>query len=69
MVAKARKRVKEGAEESCEGVARSNDSRKGKGRMRKRSNSVAEDVSSGSFATSKSTRGRVRMPNVRMRDQ
>ena len=56
MVAKARKRVKEGAEESCEGVARSNDSRKGKGRMRKRFNFVAEFVSLRSVTTSKGTR-------------
>ena len=38
-------------------------------RKRKRPNSVAEDVSSGSVTTSKSTRGRMRTPNVRMRDQ
>ena len=46
----------EGADEISDDIARSNDSRKGKGRNRKRSNSVAEDVSSGSVTTSKSTR-------------
>ena len=59
----------EGAEEIYHDIARSNDSRKGKERKRKRPNSVAEDVSSGSVTTSKSTRGRMRTPNVRMRDQ
>ena len=61
--------VGEGAEGISEGVARSNDARKGKGRKRKRSSSIAENVFSGSVTTSKSTRGRVRTPNVLMRDQ
>ena len=60
--------VGEGAEGISDGLARSNDARKGKGRKRKRSNSVAENVFSGSVTTSKSTRGRVRTPNMRMRD-
>ena len=59
----------EGAEETSAGIARSTDSRKGKGRERKRCNSVAENVCSGLVTTSKSRRGRVRTPNVRMRDQ
>ena len=54
----------EGAEEISAGIARSNDSRKGKGRERKRCKSVAENVCSGLVPTSKSRRGRVRTPNV-----
>ena len=59
----------EGVEDISAGIARSNDSRKGKGRKRKRCNSVAENVYWGLVTTSKSTRGRVRTPNVGMRDQ
>ena len=59
----------EGAEEISAGIARNNDSRKGKGRKRKRCNSVAENVFSGLVTSSKSRRRRVRTPNVRMRDQ
>ena len=56
----------EGAGEISAGIARSIDSRKGKGCERKRCHSVAENVCS---ATSNSRRGRVRTPNVRMCDQ
>ena len=57
------------AEEISAGIARNNDSRKGKGRKRKRCNSVAENVFSGLVTSSKSRRRRVRTPNVLMRDQ
>ena len=46
----------EGAEEIFEGILRSSDPRKGKGRMRKRFNFVAEFVSLRSVTTSKGTR-------------
>ena len=59
----------EGAEEISAGIAKSNNSRKGKGRKRKRFNSVVENVCSGLVTTSKSRRGIVRTPDVRMRDQ
>ena len=59
----------EGGEEVPDAIGGTQHSRKGKERERKRSNSVAEQVSSGPVPTSKSTRGRARTPNVRMRDQ
>ena len=55
----------ERGEEVPDTIAGTQHSRKGKGRTRKRSNSVAEHVSSGLV----STRGKARTPNVRMRDQ
>ena len=59
----------EGGDEVRDAIAGIQHSRKGKGRKRKRSNSVAGLVSSGPVPTSKSTSGRARTPNVRMRDQ
>ena len=58
----------EGREEVPDAIAGTQHSRKGKGHKRKRPNSVAEHVSSGPVTTRKSTRGRARRTNVRMRD-
>ena len=62
-----REKEGKGAEEISDGNVRSNDSRKGKGHKRKRSNPGAENVSSESVTArkSESTCGRVRTPNVR----
>ena len=60
----------EGGQRVPDGSTGNQHSREAKGRKRKRSNLVAEHVSSGPVPTSKkSTRGRGRTPNVRVRDQ
>lgn len=56
-------------EEVPDAITGTQNSRTGKGRKQKRSNSVAEHVSSVPAPTNKCTRGRARTPNARMRDQ
>ena len=52
-----------------DGVADTHDSRKGKGCKRNPSNSVSVHVSTAAVPTSKSIRGTIGTPNVRMHDQ
>ena len=59
----------EGGEEVADAIAGTQHSSRGKGRKRKRFNSVAEHVFFGPAPTSKSTRERARTPNVRMRNE
>ena len=59
----------EGGQGVPDAIVGTQHSRKGMGCKQKRSNSVADHVSSGPVPTSKSTHGRARTPKVRMHGQ